>query len=273
MDSNTGLVTARKAGTVVVTATTWDGGLTASCTVTVNYCGGSDYRNVTKHNMVLQNDGYYVCSTCGYRVKSPELEDADILSFEDYLTVVSAEQLYIHYEHLIQQNSIYNLYRERQERIDRLISSIRRKSEYVNKYSYADGTGHCYGAEVIDEYSVHVSLTEITLANITRYNGIDETIHALVIGRYASESITFLANIVSLLTTEMDMLEFSAAAADVYGYKRISEGLTIASGLLKCSRSNVELGDRLVRITIAPYRGDYIYSQSGELKAVKIELI
>ena len=49
------------------------GGITT--TISTEYCDGSNYRDVTKHKMVLQCDGYYVCSKCGYRVKSPELEE------------------------------------------------------------------------------------------------------------------------------------------------------------------------------------------------------
>ena len=95
VDSITGKVTAVSPGETIITATTDDGGYVGDCLLKVKeYCGGSNYCDVTKHTMILQNDGYFVCSRCGYKVKSPELEDSDILSSDDYLKVFSCILFY-----------------------------------------------------------------------------------------------------------------------------------------------------------------------------------
>lgn len=74
VDWATGLVTAVGVGEATIRAYDWyEHAPMAECTVTVEYCGGDNYRDVTEHTMVLQDDGYYVCSECGYRVKSPAL--------------------------------------------------------------------------------------------------------------------------------------------------------------------------------------------------------
>ena len=54
------------------------------CGYKVQCCGWpNDYQDVTEHDLVLQSDNYYECTTCGYRIASPALEDEDILSDED----------------------------------------------------------------------------------------------------------------------------------------------------------------------------------------------
>lgn len=128
----TGKVTAKKAGTTTITATTADGGFQDCITITVKYCGGSNYRDVTKHNMILQSDGYYVCSKCGYRVKSPALQDKNVLNKSDYLTVVSLLHEYLS---IIQQYPIYA------EKMLAMIDAIRGLPENKTKYEYCDENG------------------------------------------------------------------------------------------------------------------------------------
>ena len=131
VDTN-GVVTAKSVGTTTITATTVDGGFAASCEVTVSYCGGSNYKNVAEHTMALQNDGYYVCSTCGYRVKSPALQDKDVLNESDYLTILSLLHEYVA---LFQQHPIYA------EKMLAMIDAIRGLPENKTKYEYCDENG------------------------------------------------------------------------------------------------------------------------------------
>lgn len=100
--------------------------------VPINYCGGYNYRDITLHNMVLQNDGYYVCTRCGYRVKSPALQDKDVLNKSDFLTVVSLLHEYLS---IVQQYPIYA------EKMLAMIDAIRGLPENKTKYEYCDGNG------------------------------------------------------------------------------------------------------------------------------------
>ncbi len=82
-----GIIRVLSEGTAVITATA-SGGFTAQCTITTHYCGRENFHDVTQHSLVLQNDGYYICSKCGYKVKSPALQDKEILNTEDYYKVL-----------------------------------------------------------------------------------------------------------------------------------------------------------------------------------------
>ena len=61
-----GYIYARSAGHAVITAEAADGGFTATCNVSILYCGGKDYRDLSKHIMKLWCDAYYRCTNCGY---------------------------------------------------------------------------------------------------------------------------------------------------------------------------------------------------------------
>lgn len=109
------------------------------------YCGGDNYRDATKHDMVLQDDGHYLCSVCGYCVKSPGLQDKQLLSYYDYLDIQAAYFLFVYYcflEVLEIGYSNFDIPRM-------LLYAIKAVREpYVNKYEYSDGNGIC----LIDDF-------------------------------------------------------------------------------------------------------------------------
>ena len=71
-------------------------------------CGKEKYRDVTLHKMVLQPDGYYECSVCGYRVKHPLLQDSQILSVRELLEVKTGYIFFFNYCYLESQNVTYS---------------------------------------------------------------------------------------------------------------------------------------------------------------------
>ncbi len=146
---HSGRITAKRAGTATITATTADGGYQACCGVTVNYCGGSEYRDVTKHKMVLKSDGYYECSKCGYRVKSPSLQDKEILNDSDYFTIVSLLHEYLS---IVQQFPIYA------EKMLYMIDAIRGLPENKTKYEYCDKNGI-----YVPEYNISLGNSNICI--------------------------------------------------------------------------------------------------------------
>ena len=132
VNAETGEVTALKGGEVAIFATAADNQLFDVCTITVNFCGGANYRDVTQHTLELEDDGYYVCSKCGYRIKSPALQDKEVLNKSDFLAIVS---LYHEYVVVVEKYPIYA------ERLLAMIDAIRGLPENNHKYDYCDNTG------------------------------------------------------------------------------------------------------------------------------------
>ena len=128
----TGELIAKSVGTVTITATSADGRHTDCCILEVSYCGDNNFRDITEHNMVLLNDGYYECSICKYRVKSPALQDKDVLNKSDYLSIVS---LYHDYICIVEKYPIYA------EKLLAMIDAIRGLPDNKYKYEYCDSNG------------------------------------------------------------------------------------------------------------------------------------
>lgn len=103
-------------------------------------CGGEDYRDVTRHDMILGEDGYYQCSVCGYRVKCPGLQDKEILSFHDMLKMNAANTMFVYYCALEVLEIGYSNFD-----IPRMLLYAMKniRSGYVNKYEYSDANGIC----------------------------------------------------------------------------------------------------------------------------------
>ena len=232
----------------------------------MSYCGGNNYRDVTKHNMTLRSDGYYNCNICGYTVKSPELQDKDILSKEDYLKVVSLQLMYVHLEHLINESQLYSSYEKEQIKITKLISTIRRQSIYNNLYQYSDSTHKCYGPETM-EYTDFI-LYSSKCTNTIKLDGVLDLFQDLVLGYYAPE-IVLINDITDILTFQMNPIEFSSFAADIYGLQNLSLALSIANEILDFSDNPLQEGDYCVRVS-AGRVGYFYYSDSGQLKHIRI---
>ncbi|WP_159459782.1 C39 family peptidase [Scatolibacter rhodanostii] len=135
--NSVGKIVATKAGTATITVTIE--GKSASCKISVSsLCGGSNYRNVNHHDMEInQSDGYYHCKKCGYKVKSPALQDKSVLNKSDYLTVAA-----LYHEYLVQVEPSPR----RAESILYAIDEIRSLPENSTKYEY-QGAGGKYQKE------------------------------------------------------------------------------------------------------------------------------
>ena len=255
-------------GTTTGGSTTGSGGNTT--TIPISYCGGSNYRDVTKHNMVLCSDGYYVCTRCGYRVKSPDLEDREILSTDDYLKVFSCLMFYSYIEilkHSYSQNPNLPI---AQDIALQLATEIRQKSSYQGDYSYSDSLGKCIGP-VID-YNQGDSIvynSEVTVLNIGNYNGFNTAINDLILGYYCPQ-ISMAQNILELITHQMTAIDFSAMVLDLFGYSNIANGLSIASATIEANNTNVSLQDKIVFIDLGRLlRGHFIFGPDNKFKMVK----
>lgn len=271
VNTYTGLVRAKKAGTVTITACTVDGGYSASCVVTVNYCGGSNYRDVTKHNMVLQNDGYYVCTRCGYRIMSPSLQDNSILSADDYLKVISLSHYYSQMILLADKYPLKSFYYNSLANSAKIaIDTIRSKNEYAQLYDYKGSNGKYYCTETNDITVSFVASSNINALTLGSYNGLYESIAEFVLGYYCPE-VALLGDIIQLVTEELNALDFGALVASLYDLDHYANALSIASTVLGMSTSEVQIGDRVINISFNAYsHAEYVFDEDNRIKEVRI---
>ena len=188
------------------------GGITT--TISTEYCGGSNYRDVTKHKMVLQCDGYYVCSKCGYRVKSPSLQDKEILNDSDYFTIVSLLHEYLS---IVQQFPIYA------EKMLYMIDAIRGLPENKTKYEYCDKNGI-----YVPEYNISLGNSNIYI-HVNKGSCVTEwvllkTLYSIISAAYIAEGIL---NIPNIKKVPKIILEKVKNAADIYFfYDDIEKGIS-----------------------------------------------
>ena len=226
--------------------------------------------DVTKHKMVLQCDGYYVCSKCGYRVKSPELEDKNILSTDDYLKVFSCLMFYAYLEIYRQKFPSVKDFALSQSTVMQLATEIRQKDIYKNIYSYSDGSGKCLGPNI--DYNHMFSFVEkrdLNIFNIGDFNGLNNSINDLIIGIFCP-AIAMTQNILDLITHQMNGIEFSSMVLDLCGYSNIANGLSLVSAVMDATNSGVSTNDTLIVIRLNnAIQGYFIFSPTGKFKMVK----
>ena len=112
---------------------------TNSFSSTIRYCGAFNHKDVTHHNMKLHSDGFYICSKCGYKVKSPWLQDREVLSEEDYY-IIKACYLALPYYFKLEKE----LVSEERLKTNALLSKIddiRSQDIYKYGYDYSDLSG------------------------------------------------------------------------------------------------------------------------------------
>lgn len=297
---DSGLICARRSGTATITVySSEDPSIHASCTVKVvmRYCGGDSYRDVTKHDLIMQNDGSYKCWICNYKVKSPILQDKDILSQEDYLRVVSCEQAYIYYSYLAENQlcSITGLYAP--YGLLKLIDDIRSSPEYAQKYDYQDGSGKYYRS-MEDKYTtfipekgegplpnylttLRVSATKITNANILLYNGVLEGIGEIALGLasfyFGVPSEMVSAIMISL--SDKDIVNSSNNILQILIGQIKDDTLSIPLSILLdmivlgSDYKDMEVGDWYIRMEmkhgVEGYTTYITYSSEGNLKKIE----
>ena len=271
VNTYTGFVRAKKAGVATITACTVDGGYSASCVVTVNYCGGSNYRDVTKHTMVLQNDLYYVCSKCGYRIKSPALQDKNILSDEDYYKVLSCYMSIPYYSKIDREDE--GNYSIKATALRLIIDDIRSKSQYSQMYEYVGSDGvyereYTVGNEN-DSYYMPVTINYNVIDNgveLVLNNGVAKGLVELLIGWRIPHQYQFL--FFDLTDGYTNLTDFLSKLAENAGYDEI--GIILNLILFGSSISEMAVTDKVVKIQFSVGSGVYetktVFDSCGNLK-------
>ena len=265
-----------KAGTATLYASDWnENGERAACEIEAHYCGGDNYRDVTQHSMILQSDGYYVCSKCGYRIKSPALQDKDILSQDDYLKMVAVMHYYAHNVLLAREYPISAyFYNAEAEKCKIVMDTIRSQNQYSSAYEYQGLNKKYLAGETNDTMLSFVSKSAINLFTIGSYNSFYETIATLVIGYYCPP-IGTLTDIISLAeemsTGEMDAISFGSFVAGLIDLDDIATALSLFSSASNIIDCDVVIGDPVIRISFSAYaHAEYVFDTSYNIKKVSI---
>lgn len=101
---------------------------------------------IVKHDFKLTSDGYFICNDCGFKIKSPNLQDKEILNEDDYLSVKILQQEFL--ESCIKNKKditfqdICDKYKTSLYTLE--IERIRLSNDYKYKYDYRDQTGYYY---------------------------------------------------------------------------------------------------------------------------------
>lgn len=136
------------------------------------YCGGKHPETVSYHKYELQENGYYKCKKCGYQIKSPELQDKEILTKEDRQEMVCLAFTYTYYAlGRTEKSESKNLSRNEKLLLNKM-RKIRRKEKYTGKYAYSSSKGKCMSEKHSVKGKVIIGREKVTLANKGWYNGV-----------------------------------------------------------------------------------------------------
>lgn len=268
-------VTATGIGTAKIYAQDWnENGKKDECTVTVviEYCGGDNYRDVTQHSMILQSDGYYVCSNCGYKIKSPSLQDKDILSEEDYYKVLSCDMSFPYYAKIDGEDE--GNYSIKATALRLIIDDIRSKSQYSGKYEYVgrDGTykrQYTVGNENDDYYmpaTINYNIID-NGAELMLNNGFASGILQLIVGWYIPNQYQFL--FLDLADRDANLTDFLCDLAKKIGYPEL--GIILKLILFGSSvEDEMAVTDKVVKIQFtvgaAIYETKTVFDSNGNVK-------
>jgi peptidoglycan hydrolase-like protein with peptidoglycan-binding domain/regulator of RNase E activity RraB len=218
-------------------------------------CGGDNFRDCTRHSMELQNDGYFACLSCGYRVPSPYLQDKEILSSDDFLRIQALTALYYitlgddRRQHLL--NPI----------LENITTIRNESSDYIGKYSYHDADDQCIHIPPDGVYNDNYVQTNthnpvvVTTLNINEYNGVfDELVDAIyglaVDYQYSltlSQVVADLLENPNLTMSLYEVIKYIADSAKQTGWLKILELIQLGVNIKEVQdNSKVEDGDIVV---------------------------
>lgn len=241
-------------------------------------CGGENYRDCTQHSMVLQDDLMYLCPNCEYEVKSPFLQDNDILS-EAHKLQIKTFMAFIAFSDIYPQavSAKYSMCEK--------MAEIR--SNYPWQYEYHDLEGKCLIVEPEGDYvreSRQILLYEpvlITEDNIDSYNGFFDTLIDTLFGILVPEALAFaIYDAVKELTdgnkkpTMLLILQTLCEKAGMPHFAKCIEIAQIGSDIEEStSSSKVEIGDTVVDIYIDFGKWYYVrgvFDPNNKLKIISL---
>ena len=269
-----GIIEGLSEGTAVITATA-SGGFTAQCTITTHYCGMGNFHDVPQHSLVLQNDGYYVCSKCGYKVKSPALQDKEILNTEDYYKVLCCYLSIPYYATIEKENTpLCTLSYIPVNTLLSKIDDIRSQQKYAEQYDYVDING-IYKREYTEANLLIVpplllSYNKITNGNLWFHNGLADALANIIGGFFVPKIYQpfFIASSISNIPEGMGT--FLSELARNAGYPEIAIILDVII-FGASANDTIQIGDIVVYVSLTngltELESKFVFSEEGLLKA------
>lgn len=252
-----------------------DDGKRDTCEVNVvQYCGGDNYRDVTQHSFVFQEDCYYVCSKCGYKIKAPARQDKNILNNEDFYKVLSCYMTIPYYSKIDKENE--GNYSIRANALRIMIDDIRSKKEYSNKYEYVGSDGlykreytignenDGYNMPMNTTYNVIDNYIELFLNNGAIVGGLNIVKGLLVPKEYKALFIDFC-------DVNGNIIDFLCNLADKLGCYEIKHILKLY--LFLSDTQDMSINDKVITIDFhigsVIYISTIVFDSDGNLKSQK----
>ena len=212
---------------------------------------------------------------CGYRIKSPAVQDRDILSQDDYLKMIAVMHYYAHNLLLAREYPISAyFYNAEAEKCKIVMDTIRSQNQYASAYEYQGSNNKYLAGETNSTMVSFVSNSAINAWTIGSYNGFYETIATLVIGYYCPPMGT-LIDIISLAediaSDEMDAISFGSFIAGLMNLDDIATALSFFSSASDVIDCDVVIGDPVVRVSFSAYaHAEYVFDTDYNIKKVNI---
>lgn len=223
-------------------------------------CGGKDSNNYKHHNLELCNDGYYHCTRCPYKKKSPQIQDDSILDTHDLNILNALNIMYVYYLGLrCEERGYYGVPCKNELLILNEISRIRKQDKYRGLYDFSDKDGTCIQETYDVTGCVYLSTHTIDWGSIGLYNGFYKS----AVGLLVPALIPDMGVIISLIGLGVDdeisivsgtelLLEFIGKKYDV---SVLATSLSLYSLSDDIMSNKVKRGDYEYRICL--HRGGY----------------
>lgn len=221
------------------------------------------------HKSKLQQDEHYTCGNCNLMIETPELYDSQVLSFTDYLKVFSLQLLFAYFEMFIRSQNEKN---QLQNTVNNLINNIRKKPRYLDKYKYLQ---YSHQESLTNEENVNSDFIEIQSVNfkdILIISSKPPVLSNLILGFHAQQTLKI--KLPDAITEQINPIELAECISNTNNLMSISTAISHSKEIISFNdKSNIFIGDYLVKIKIRAYYLEFYYSEIGELKSVFIEKI
>lgn len=219
------------------------------------------------HMSKLQQDEHHTCVNCSLMAESLEHCDSQFLSFTDYLKVFSLQLLFAYFEtFILSQNEKKQL----QNTVNNLINNIRKKPRYLDKYKYLQYSNQesSTNEENVNKYFIEIQ--SVNFKDVLEISSKPPVSSNLFLGFHAQQTLKI--KLPDAITEQINPIELAECISNTNNLTSISTAISRSKGIISFDdKSNIFIGDYLVKIKIRAYYLEFYYSETGALKSVFIE--